>query len=128
MENVKVYAAKGSFRQSIHLGKHSLVSDAPLGSGGTASGPEPHDFVSVALATCTSMTLQMYAKRKEIPLEGVHVEVHFKKTSEGGTLFEKKITLEGALSDEQRLRLIEISDKCPVYKMLTGSISVQNVD
>jgi putative redox protein len=128
MENVQVYASKGSYRQSVRVGNHVLVSDAKLENGGTGSGPEPHDFLSVALASCTSMTLQMYARRKEMPLEGVQVAAHFKRNEAGETLFQKKITLEGPLSEEQKQRLYEIADKCPVNKILLGTIKVERID
>ena len=107
------------------MGTHNLTSDAEPNDGGSGLGPLPHDFLSVALATCTSMTLQMYAKRKEWPLEKILVDVHFKKSPDGGTVFYKKIEMEGALSDEQKAKLIEISDKCPVFKTLTGGITVE---
>ena len=125
MEKVHVYASKGSYRQSVRIGKHTLTSDTLLKNGGTESGPEPHDFLSVALATCTSMTLQMYAQKKEIPLEGISVDVHFVKSPEGETVFYKKVSLEGNLSEEQKLKLYEIADKCPVNKTLNAAIKVE---
>lgn len=109
----------------------ALVMDEPVKVGGTGTGPNPYDLLSAALAGCTSMTLRLYADRKEWPLEGVTSRVtHAKVTVEGSDppkrvdRFEVEITLEGPLDDEQRERLLEIAHRCPVHRTLTGGSEV----
>ncbi|MEL6869660.1 MAG: bifunctional alpha/beta hydrolase/OsmC family protein [Pseudomonadota bacterium] len=120
----------GSFRTEIHVGGHELVADEPPSIGGSNSGPAPTALLDAALASCTSMTVQMYAKHKKLPLERVTVDVtHGSETVDGEktTVFKRQVVLEGQLTDEQRTRIMEIADKCPVHKILHGAVRVDNI-
>ena len=115
----------------ITAGKHQSVADEPKGSGGTDLGPSPYGYLLSALGACTAMTLRMYADYKKIDLQEVEVQLtHDKVHASDGEQTEsskgkidqikRRIRLEGNLSDQERKRLTEIADKCPVHKTLTG--------
>uniref|UniRef100_Q07QZ8 OsmC family protein n=1 Tax=Rhodopseudomonas palustris (strain BisA53) TaxID=316055 RepID=Q07QZ8_RHOP5 len=125
----------GKFQQSIALGPHRLVADEPLAAGGDDSGPGPYDLLLAALGACTAMTLRLYADRKALPLDLVtvtlaHSKVHAQDCAECETKaglidqLERVITLDGALDTEQRGKLMEIADKCPVHRTLTSEIRI----
>lgn len=126
----------GKFQAMVMAGRHRLLADEPEKVGGFDSGPSPYEYLSAALGSCTVMTIRMYADRKNLPLEGVRVEiVHDKIHAEdcaechgihpqkGGKIdrFERRVTLLGDLDDETRARLLEIADKCPVHRTLEAS-------
>jgi len=126
----------GGFRTDITAGSHRLVADEPKSVGGTDHGPTPYDLLSAALATCTSMTLKMYAAHKQLALRSTTVDVSHDKVhandcadceSTAGKIdeFRRVITLDGKLSDEQTSRLLEIADRCPVHRTLHGEIRVR---
>lgn len=117
----------GRYQQSVTVGEHRLVADEPASMGGGDAGPAPFDFVMAGLGACTSMTLRMYAERKGLPLEKVEVALrHHKLDTETGSrdCIERKITLTGALTVEQRQRLLEIANKCPVHRALSQSFQL----
>ena len=124
------------FAQAITAGEHHLVSDEPEASGGTDMGPGPYDLLLAALGSCTSGTMAMYARRKHWPLETIrvhlrHSKVHATDCADCETKpakldrIERDIELVGALDDEQRARLLEIADRCPVHRTLTSTIDIQ---
>lgn len=125
----------GDFDQTIRIAdRHVLLADEPLGIGDD-TGPAPYDLLLAGLGACTNMTLRMYAGRKGWPLEGVtvrmtHGRVHAKDCeeceSESGQIdvIERELVLEGPLDDEQRTRLLEIADKCPVHRTLTSETRI----
>ena len=125
----------GGFRTDIHLGKHHITADEPASVGGTNLGPTPYGLLSAALAACTTMTLQMYAKHKKLDLQAATVEVKHDKVhaqdagNQGGKIdsFKREIFLEGDLDAEQRQRLLEIADKCPVHQTLERSNHIETV-
>jgi putative redox protein len=119
-----VTAAEGKFRQSVHVGAHALVADEPADKGGDDTGPEPHEFLLVGLGACTSMTLGAYARHKGLPLKSVEVTVEGAHV-DGAFVMRRHIRVEGDLTDEQRARLLEIANKCPVHKTLTGKIAIE---
>jgi putative redox protein len=115
------------FAQKASAGGHSLAADVGPEHGGTASGFSPYELTLSALGACTNITVSMYAKRKELPLTGMEVSLSYHKPAEGSAFaarFERVITFEGALSDEQKQKLIEIAGKCPVAQFLKGSVEI----
>lgn len=127
---VVVQTGRAHYHTDINAKGHALVADEPVELGGTDHGPGPYEFLQAALGACTAITVRMYADRKELPLESIRVALtHQKITGEAGErvdLFTRKIALAGPLTQEQRDKLKEIADKCPVHKTLThGKIEVQ---
>jgi uncharacterized OsmC-like protein len=128
----------GQFDQEIIAGKHRLVADEPVGAGGQDSGPGPYDLLLASLGACTSMTIRLYADRKNIPLKRVEVRLrHFRvyatdcaecETKEGMVdHIDREISLDGELSADQRGKLMEIANKCPVHRTLTSEINIRTV-
>ena len=129
----------GKFQQEILTGPHRLLADEPVKLDGLDSGPGPYDFLLAGLGACTSMTIRLYADFKKIPLANVsvrlsHGKIHAKDCETCDTKvsmvdrIERAITLEGPLDAEQRQRLMEIADKCPVHKTLTSEIDIRTVE
>lgn len=127
--------AKG-FAQQITLGRHELVADEPTAVGGTDTGPDPYGLLVAALGACTSMTISLYARRKQWPLESVtvrlrHSKVHAADCADCDTKdgmvdrIELEVELHGHLSEAQRTRLIALADKCPVRRTLTSEIDIR---
>jgi putative redox protein len=126
-----------SYAQNIVAGSHLLTADEPFGAGGANSGPTPYDLLLAALGACTSMTVGMYARRKNWPLQGVvvrlrHARIHAEdcatcETKEGFLdRIECELELAGELSTEQRSKLLEISEKCPVHRTLQSRIEIRS--
>lgn len=116
---------KGRYQQVVTAGQHQLLADEPESLGGSDAGPAPFDLVMSGLGACTSMTLRMYAERKGLPLERISVALSHDKVDIDGTnrdRISRQITLEGDLNDEQRQRLLEIANKCPVHRLLSQSV------
>jgi putative redox protein len=133
--SVTVTGTAVGFVQDIVAGQHLFTADEPVAVGGSDRGPSPYDLLLAALGSCTSMTLAMYARRKQWPLRSVrvtlrHSRIHAQdcadcETTEGKiTLIERELELDGDLDDDQRARLAEIADKCPVAKTLKGEIKI----
>lgn len=119
----------GSFRTPIRSGRHALMADEPASVGGSDSGPSPHELLAAALASCTTMTLQMYAKHKGIDLQLAEVDVSHEKRDDGDGRYDaflREIRLEGDLDETVRERMLEIADKCPVHRTLHGRVVVEN--
>lgn len=124
---------QGKFQQEVVVDGHRLVADEPESYGGNDTGPSPYDFVAIGLATCTSMTLRMYAERKGIPLENIkvtvkHDKIHAKDCEDCGEgregrvdRFERELEFFGQFDDAIRSRMAEIADLCPVHKTLEQS-------
>ena len=135
MYGVVVRGSAAGFAQEIVAGSHHLKSDEPLADGGTDTGPSPYDLLLAALGSCTSMTVAMYARRKGWPLDRVTVELRHRKIhaedcadceTRVGMLdqIERDIRFFGSLNAEQRAKLMEIADKCPVHRTLTSEIHI----
>ena len=126
---------EGRFNQDIAAGPHRLRADEPPEVGGEDTGPGPYDLVLAGLGACTSMTVRLYAERKKWPLEGVkvnlrHDRIHAEDCADCETKAGKidriarRLFLEGPLEAEQRSKLLEIADKCPVHRTLTSEIKI----
>lgn len=124
MREVTARWAGGPFAQDIEIGSHRLRADEEKDKGGDDSGAGPHELLLAALASCTSMTLKVYAQRKGWPLRNAIVTTSGSTTPEGFVIT-RQLVFEGDLDDEQRTRLTEIADKCPVHKTLSGTITIQ---
>jgi putative redox protein len=112
-----------------------LLADEPVAAGGEDTGPGPYDLVLAGLGACTSMTMRLYAERKSLPLERVtvtlkHGKIHAQECADCETKIgmldriERVIAMDGALAAEQRGKLMEIADKCPVHRTLTSEIHI----
>jgi putative redox protein len=125
----------GKFQQTVSVGPHRLLADEPVAAGGEDSGPGPYDFLLAGLGACTSMTMRLYADRKSLPLDRVtvtltHNKIHAEDCAECETRtgmldrIDRAIGMEGALDAEQRAKLMEIADKCPVHRTLTSEVHI----
>jgi len=113
------------YATDITVGGHHLLADEPTDAGGADVGPTPRDLLLAALGSCTAITLRMYAQRKQWPLQDVAVTLSYGDESEPGTTrIKRDISLTGALDQEQRERLLQIANMCPLHKILTGKIEI----
>src|SRR5215213_4631612 len=126
----------GKFEQAIIAGAHRYLADEPVSVGGNGSGPSPYEYLLAGLGACTSMTIRLYADLKKLPLAHVSVRLRHDKihaldcenceTKEGKIdRIDREITLEGDLSDEQRAKLMEIAEKCPVHRTLHSEMDIR---
>jgi putative redox protein len=113
----------GHFQQALEVGNDHFVSDIDEAKGGNSSGPSPHEYLGAALAACTGMTLKMYAQRKSWDLQDAIVTVDIERVNDIEK-FKRSIKLVGLVDAEQSQRLLEIANKCPVHKALTGTIEI----
>ena len=136
MGEVVVHGSAAGFAQEIIVGSHRLTADEPVAAGGADSGPSPYDLLLAALGSCTSMTVAMYARRKAWPLESVtvrlrHSRIHAVDCAECETKegmldrIERDLQLAGTLTEEQRAKLLEIANKCPVHRTLVSEIDIR---
>jgi putative redox protein len=134
---VVVRGAADGFLQEVVAGSHHLVSDEPVSAGGTDRGATPYDLLLAALGSCTSMTVAMYARRKGWPLERVTVRLRHSRVHAADcatcetrdarlTIIDREIAFDGALGDDQRARLMEIANRCPVHLTLTATIQINS--
>lgn len=129
-EVIVTETGEGKFIQRIQAGKHTLIADEPLEAGGNDKGLGPYDLLLAGLGACTSMTLRMYADRKNIPLKGIRVTLTHQKVynddlakcvdkNERLDLIHRVIHLDGNLTSEEKESLLRIAEKCPVHKTLS---------
>lgn len=131
-----IVSSVGYLKQQITDGTHTFLADEPLKAGGSNVGPDPYSLLLGALGACTAMTLQIYARRKEWPLEQVevslkHSRIHAEDCDDcvatHGKIerIERYISLTGNLNEEQRTRLLDIAERCPVHKTLASGVSIK---
>ena len=134
--HVIVRGSAAGFAQEIQIGSHRVTADEPVESGGTDTGSSPYDLLLAALGSCTSMMVSLYARGRHWPLEEVRVFLSHSKiyasdcaeceTREGKIdRIEREIQLIGSLTAEERSKLMEIADKCPVHRTLTSEINIR---
>jgi uncharacterized OsmC-like protein len=134
--DVIVWSEGSTFAQQIVAGRHRFTGDEPESAGGSDTGPSPYDFLLAALGSCTSMTVGKYARKKNWPLERVtvwlrHSKIYAADCSECETRegmldrIERDVRFDGPLSTDQRSRLIEIANMCPVHRTLTSEINIR---
>jgi putative redox protein len=126
----------GKFEQAIIAGPHRYIADEPMSVGGNGAGPSPYEYLLAALGACTAMTIRLYAERKQLPLKHVsvllkHDKIHAEDCENCETKagmvdhIERAVTLEGELDEQQRAKLLEIADKCPVHRTLSSEIDIK---
>lgn len=114
---------EGPLTQAVMVGRHTLRADEPVELGGTDAGPTPHQYLLAALGACTAMTVRMYARRKGWPLDHVEVRLHHGRLAEDkAEIITREIILTGALDEDQRRRLREVAERCPIHRTLTGDL------
>src|SRR6266581_8649746 len=134
--DIVVRGGTDSFKQEIIAGKHRLVADEPVSAGGGDAGPDPYEYLLASLGVCTSMTVGLYARRKQLPLENIivslwHSRIYAKDCEECETKegmldrIDAEIELTGSVNEAQRAKLMEIAAKCPVHRTLTSEINIR---
>ncbi len=138
-EGAMTRTAAGTFFTDVVVRQHALVADEPVSVGGEDLGPTPYEYLLSGLGACTSMTLQMYAGRKEWPLEEARVRLKHRRTHGQDCadcdaddtrvdLIEREVELIGPLDESQRERLMQIADRCPVHKTLHAGVRIRTVE
>jgi putative redox protein len=121
--DITTHRGQGPLQQVIEIGPHRLLTDVTPEFGGEGSGPEPHDLLAAALAACTTLTVSLYARRKGWQLDEVQVTI--RHGQEGAAyVLHRSIRYLGPLTDEEKQRLTDIANKCPVHKTLSGQIQI----
>jgi putative redox protein len=134
--NVIVDAGQLRYAQNISVGPHVLQADEPVEVGGKDAGSNPYELLLAALGSCASITVRMYSERKQWPLQGVHVDLSWARVhaedcancdTEVRTVdeIEMEISFLGDLSEDQRKRLFEIANKCPVHRTLSSQVQIR---
>ncbi len=127
---------EGGYAQRVTVGPHELAADEPASDGGADTGPNPYDLLLASLGTCTSMTIRMFAQRREWPLRGVTVRLRHSRIhaadcdnceTESGRIdhIQRDIELEGDLDADQHAKLMSIAEKCPVHRTLTTETVIE---
>ncbi len=125
MSTIVVRRGSGAVDQDIQIRNHRILSDSNEKSGGQDAGPSPHDLLAASLAACTSMTLTMYAARKSWDVSKLEVQVQITREDASGTVFERVIRGLDHFSETDLARLLEIANRCPVHRVLSGKIEIQ---
>jgi putative redox protein len=134
---LSIDSGPSNYAQKVSVGGHVLPADEPAHSGGRDTGPNPQEYLMAALGACASITAQMYAERKQWNLQTVHIDVAHERVlaadnaASGATIgmvdqFEMQICLAGDLSEDQRNRLLEIANRCPIHRMLTSGVKIHS--
>ena len=137
-EWISATVGASGFRADVQAGPHSYIADEPIALGGTSLGPTPYELLLGALSSCMAMTLRMYADRKGWPLQGVTIQLRTDRAHQqdceacetkevGQSRIARRIELTGPLTNEQRTRLLQIADRCPVKQTLERGLKVESV-
>ncbi len=125
MAEVKAVIHEKHYTTYIQAGTNSLTADESVANGGQGEGFNPEELLAASLSACTSITLRMYADRKEMPIEKIEVGVVLTRNAEGtATAIQRSIAITGGISPEQRERLLQIANACPVHKILSNQITI----
>ena len=128
MEKVTAIIGSENYKTTIKTSSSEFITDMPEAEGGKNTGPKPKELLGAALAGCVTMTVKMYANRSNWPLEEVHVDVEVDtETNPGTTIFRKKVSFTGDLTEDQIKRLHLIASKCPINKLLQNPITVETL-
>lgn len=111
------------YKTEIITDTHTFLADEPIDNGGKDLAPSPGDFLRTSLASCTAITLRMYADRKNFAVENIEVKVGT-ESQDGKTIFHRKIIITGSIDDAQRKRMMQIANACPVHKVLVNPIEI----
>ncbi len=117
--------ASTHYRVTLQNGRHEFLSDEPVDIGGEDAGPAPDELLEAALASCTVITLRMYADRKNWPVTEIDVTISLERTL-AKTIFTRNITIRGSVDEVQKQRLLEIAKSCPVSKTLLGEVEINS--
>jgi putative redox protein len=137
LRTLSIDSWKSDYAQKVSVGDHVLLADEPAHCGGSDTGPNPQEYLMAALGACASITTQMYAKRKQWNLQSVHIDVAYERVLAADNVdsgmpvgmsdrFEMEICLVGDLSEQQRHRILEIANHCPIHRILTSSATIQS--
>jgi putative redox protein len=137
-EWISATVGASGYRADVQAGPHSYIADEPIALGGTGLGPTPYELLLGALSSCMAMTLRMYADRKKWPLQSVTVQLRTDRAHQkdceacetkevGQSVIARRIELTGPLTNEQRTRLLQIADRCPVKQTLERGLKVEPV-
>lgn len=118
------HIGSNGYTTRIEVGGHALTADEPARNGGHDAGPAPYDFLLAGLASCTAITLRMYADRKQWPVTEVGVDLHLTHADDGGMLVRRKLTISGAVDAAQKARMAEIAEKTPVTLTLKAAMQI----
>jgi putative redox protein len=116
----------GTLKHDVAIREHTITADEPRENGGGDTGPSPQELLAASLASCTAITIEMYAKRKGWEIGDVAVDVNYEPAQRGSpTRFRMAVALPKELPDDQRERLMQIAAKCPVHRTLEGEVMFQ---
>jgi putative redox protein len=110
---------------TISVRQHKVVSGLSAANGGQDEGPNPHELIEAALAACTILTVELYAQRKQMKLDNVEAKVQITSETKEGTVIARELKFIGDLTPEEKTRLHEIADKCPIHKLLEGKVTIE---
>jgi putative redox protein len=127
MQKATVTLGPVDYGMTAVVRNHTVIIDEELSNGGGNTGPSPQEYLCVALASCTTATMKMYANRKQWKVDSLKVEVEKETTPDGKNIFKRTLHIKGPLNDEQMTRLLQIANACPVHKILVQANTVETV-
>lgn len=114
-----------NYRTQVKSGKHEIIVDEPESLGGKDTGMQPNELLAGSLASCTAITLKMYLDRKELDISDIQVNVELTQTESGENVFKRSISIEPKLEENLEKRALNVANKCPVHKLLEGSVLIE---